>query len=53
MADFQQFFYAVDLGVFGRFEAFLAVPGPPRAQIRVPRVRAVQNGLIGVDLGLI
>ena len=53
MADFQQFLHALDFDVFGRFGPLLAVPGLSRAEIRVPRVHAVQNGLVGFDFDLI
>ena len=44
MANFLQFVHALIFDVSGRFVRVLLVPGPPRAQIRVPRVRAAQNG---------
>ena len=44
MANFLQFLHALIFDVLGRFGPVLAVPGPSRAQIRVPRVRAAQNG---------
>ena len=53
MANFLQFLHALIFDVLGRFGPVLAVPVPPRAQIRVPRVRAAQNGPVRPSFELI